>query len=128
MSDVALNLLSKIPNVPFLFPGELHFSPFHRFLGPGTRFQKRIEIGGSLSEPVSKADALAKEHDRAYNLAGRGNPGAIRDADIRFLQGLAPVDAVDANVSREVFRAKMALENKHPLVAKKLLGDRFGTG
>ena len=130
MTDIALKLISRVPNAPFLFPGELHFSPFHRFLGPGTHLAKRLEIDGSLSEPVSRADALAKQHDIDYSLAGRNNPDSIRAADIKFLQGIDALEdpAVDARVSRKVFQAKMAFEDKHPLIARAVLGDRFGRG
>lgn len=49
---------SAIDHLPF----ELHL-PGYKFLGPGTKLQKRLARG---DHPINRLDASAKEHDIAY--------------------------------------------------------------
>lgn len=63
------------------FAGENHW-PGHNFTGPGTKIEKRLQLGQPYDTPVDAVDACAKKHDIDYlNIRNKLSAGQIDRQD-----------------------------------------------
>jgi hypothetical protein len=121
--------VQKHPNSRPGFPEEKHIwlhTPYGmtraNYAGPGTNVERRIERN---DPPINEIDAVAKKHDISYN-QNKGNPEAIRKADIDFINELNDLHGINDFDRKAVMLAilgKVALEKLGYSAYKEFSGE-----
>lgn len=126
-SQMIANVVYPNNDKTFLLPGENHMTSngFHKYLGPGTQILLRDRLGGNWNNPSNKTDQSAKIHD--YDYLKCDTSQCIRKADINLLNNLKNNDLLDSKITKQIFRSKIFFENKSPILAKKILQERYGS-